>query len=177
MILSDKTIKETIAHKCPLVEPFNERNLSPASIDLTLADDFIDEDGIRTRLEDGLNAFNILPGEFWLMSTKETINVPQDMVAVVKGKSSLARMGLMVECAGFVDPSFSGQITLEVKNLNQERVLSLKPGMKICQIVFMKLDNPANQPYSEESGHHYQGQQGATKAWNDNELGKESNNE
>lgn len=172
MILSDKTIKETIAHKCPLVEPFNKRNLSPASIDLTLADDFIDERGIRTRLEDRLNAFNILPGEFWLMSTKETVNVPQDMVAVVKGKSSLARMGLMIECAGFVDPGFSGQITLEAKNLNQERVLSLKPGMKICQIVFMKLDKPVDNPYSKEAGHHYQGQRGATKAWNDNKLSK-----
>lgn len=173
MILSDKTIKETITHKYPLVEPFDERNLSPASIDLTLADDFIDERGIRTRLEDGLNAFNILPGEFWLMSTKETINVPQDMVAVVKGKSSLARVGLMIECAGFVDPSFSGQITLEVKNLNQDRILSLKPGMKICQIVFMKLDKPVDNPYSKETGHHYQGQKGTTRAWGD-ELGKEN---
>lgn len=172
MVLSDTTIKKTIMHDYPLVDPCNFDNVSPASIDLTLADDFIDESGIRTRLGDGLSAFNILPGEFWLMSTRETINVPQDMVAVVKGKSSLARMGLMIECAGYIDPSFSGQITLEVKNLNQERVLSLKPGMKICQIVFMKLDNSAENPYSKESGHHYQGQKGTTKAWND-ELGRE----
>lgn len=167
MVLSDETIKETIAHHYPLVEPFDEHNLSPASIDLTLADDFIDERGIRTRLEDGLNAFNILPGEFWLMSTKETINVPQDMVAVVKGKSSLARIGLMVECAGFIDPSFSGQITLEVKNLNKERMILLKPGMKICQVVFMKMDKAATKPYSKENGHHYQGQRGTTIAWDE----------
>ena len=165
MVLSDKTIKDTVTHWYPLVEPLDEKNLGPASVDLTLADDFVDENGMRTRLEDGLNAFNILPGEFWLMSTKERINVPSNMVAVVKGKSSLARMGLMVECAGFVDPGFSGQITLEVKNLNKERIISLKPGMKICQIVFMKMDSIANNPYGEVTGHHYSGQQGATRSW------------
>lgn len=165
MVLSDGTIKDVITHKHSLVEPCNFDNIGPASIDLTLADDFVDEDGVRTRLEDGLNAFNILPGEFWLMSTKETVNVPKDMVAVVKGKSSLARKGLMVECAGFIDSSFSGQITLEVKNLNKEKILSLTPGMKICQVVFLKMDKPAENPYSAESGHHYQNQKGTTRAW------------
>lgn len=165
MVLSDREIKDMITHKHSLVEPCNFDNIGPASIDLTLADDFVDERGVRTRLEDGLNAFNILPGEFWLMSTKETINVPNNMVAVVKGKSSLARKGLMVECAGFIDPSFSGQITLEVKNLNKEKILSLTPGMKICQVVFLKMNEPAENPYSAESGHHYQNQKGTTRAW------------
>lgn len=165
MVLSDREIKDMITHKHSLVEPCNFDNIGPASIDLTLADDFVDESGVRTRLEDGLNAFNILPGEFWLMSTKETINVPNDMVAVVKGKSSLARKGLMVECAGFIDPSFRGQITLEVKNLNKEKILSLTPGMKICQVVFLKMNEPAENPYSAENGHHYQNQKGTTRAW------------
>lgn len=165
MVLSDREIKDMITHKHSLVEPCNFDNIGPASIDLTLADDFVDESGVRTRLEDGLNAFNILPGEFWLMSTKETINVPNNMVAVVKGKSSLARKGLMIECAGFIDPSFSGQITLEVKNLNKEKILSLTPGMKICQVVFLKMNEPAENPYSAENGHHYQNQKGTTRAW------------
>lgn len=165
MVLSDREIKDIITHKHPLVEPCNFDNIGPASIDLTLADDFVDESGVRTRLEDGLNAFNILPGEFWLMSTKETINVPNNMVAVVKGKSSLACKGLMIECAGFIDPSFSGQITLEVKNLNKEKILSLTPGMKICQVVFLKMNEPAENPYSAENGHHYQNQKGTTRAW------------
>ena len=177
MVLSDKTIKETVTHWYPLVEPLNTSNLGPASVDLTLANDVICEGDYDPAVYPDDHLIPIEAGEFLLASTREVINVPKNMVAVVKGKSSLARMGLMVECAGFVDPGFSGQITLEVKNLNRERTLFIKPGMKICQIVFMQLDNSVDQPYSEESGHHYQGQQGATKAWNDKELGKESSNE
>lgn len=170
MVLSDKTIKETITHLYPLVEPLNTSNLGPASVDLTLANDVIHEDDYDPAIYPDGRLIPLEAGEFLLASTRETINVPRNMVAVVKGKSSLARMGIMVECAGFVDPGFSGQITLEVKNLNRELTRFLEPGMKICQIVFMQLDNSVNQPYSEESGHHYQGQQGATKAWNDNKL-------
>lgn len=141
-------------------------NVSPASIDLTLqCTEVVHED--RTKEKLSLNEYTIKPGEFILMSTNEAVDVPKDFVGVVKGKSSLARKGLMVECAGFIDPSFSGQITLEIKNLNQGRNIRLYDGMKICQIVFVRMAETPTSGYSKDTGHHYQGQHGATKAYDD----------
>lgn len=160
-----------------LVAPFNKDNVSASSIDLTLADDFIDNKGIRHHLAESTKAFPILANEFWLMSTNETVHVPDNCVAIVKGKSSLARKGIMVECAGVCDGGWAGQVTLEVKNLNPDIDVSLAPGQKICQILFLEMTGTASEPYSAESGHHYQNQKGTTRAWDDNELGKESSNE
>ena len=162
MVLSDRTIKDLGEQ---LVSPFNEENVSASSIDLTLADDFVDNKGIHHHLADGTRAFPILANEFWLMSTNETVHVPNNCLAVVKGKSSLARKGIMVECAGVCDAGWVGQVTLEVKNLNPDVDVPLTPGQKICQIVFLRMDRPAETPYSAESGHHYQNQKGTTKAW------------
>lgn len=162
MVLSDRTIKEM---GDSLVSPFKIENVSASSIDLTLADDFIDNKGIRHHLSDGCKSFPILANEFWLMSTNETVKVPKDCVGIVKGKSSLARKGIMIECAGVCDAGWSGQVTLEVKNLNPDVDISVAPGQKICQIVFIKMDKLAEIPYSTESGHHYQDQKGTTRAW------------
>lgn len=162
MVLSDSTIKEM---GDSLVSPFKIENVSASSIDLTLADDFIDNKGIRHHLSDGCKSFPILANEFWLMSTNETVKVPKDCVGIVKGKSSLARKGIMIECAGVCDAGWSGQVTLEVKNLNPDVDISVTPGQKICQIVFIKMDKLAEVPYSTESGHHYQDQKGTTRAW------------
>lgn len=162
MVLSDSTIKEM---GDSLVSPFKIENVSASSIDLTLADDFIDNKGIRHHLSDGCKSFPILANEFWLMSTNETVKVPKDCVGIVKGKSSLARKGIMIECAGVCDAGWDGQVTLEVKNLNPDVDVSLTPGQKICQIVFVKMDKLAEVPYSTESGHHYQDQKGTTRAW------------
>lgn len=141
-------------------------NISPASIDLTLFGlEIVHEDGKKSSVP--LGSYNLKPGEFVLMSTNEMVDMPDDYVGVVKGKSSLARKGLMVECAGFVDPGFSGQITLEIKNLNQKRTLPLRDGMKICQMVLMRMAECPTDTYSKASGHHYQGQRGATKAFDD----------
>lgn len=162
MILSDKTIK-SLGDK--LVFPFREENVSASSIDLTLADDFVDNKGIRHHLSDGCKSFPVLANEFWLMSTNETVKIPKDCVGIVKGKSSLARKGIMVECAGVCDGGWVGQVTLEVKNLNPDVDVPVTPGQKICQIVFVRMDSEAETPYSPESGHHYQNQKGTTRAW------------
>lgn len=162
MVFNDQLIKELGEQ---IVTPFNPDNVSASSIDLTLANDFIDNKGIRHHLAEGTKAFPILANEFWLMSTNETIHVPDNCVAIVKGKSSLARKGIMVECAGVCDGGWTGQVTLEVKNLNPDVDVSLTPGQKICQILFLEMTGTASEPYSTESGHHYQNQKGTTKAW------------
>lgn len=148
-----------------LVTPFNKDNVNASSIDLTLANDFIDNKGIRHQPSLIWLKTPILANEFWLMSTNETIHVPDNCVAIVKGKSSLARKGIMVECAGVCDGGWTGQVTLEVKNLNPDVDVSLAPGQKICQILFLEMTGTASEPYSTESGHHYQNQKGTTKAW------------
>lgn len=154
MFLSDKTIKAS-----KLVVPLKSENVSPVSVDLTLAGEGLSEDHHAIMF----NELEITPGEFLLLSTNETVRIPNGIAAIVKGKSSLARQGLMVECAGFVDPGFTGTITLEVKNLNRRRKLVLKKGQKICQIVFMTAE-PSEALYSDENGHHYQGQNTVTKS-------------
>lgn len=154
MVLSDYDLKQNADE---LVVPFDPRNVSPASIDLTLAAD-------PNRRFDSEGDMVLLPNEFILLSTAETVKVPEHLVAIVKGKSSIARLGVMVECAGFVDPGFRGTITLEVKNLT-DRPIVLRSGKKICQIVYMELTRPAIKPYSTENGHHYQDQHGATPSY------------
>ncbi len=162
MVLSDKTIAALSVNDnyLPLIEPLDKNNLSPASVDLTLSGHLIDEFDNKLDFE----KFKLNPGQFVLLSTKEIVNLPFNVAAFVKGKSSLARKGVMIECAGFVDPGFSGTITLQVKNLNQNHAILLKAGAKICQVVFFKLDQASYNPYSSDNGHHYQNQRGATKA-------------
>lgn len=168
MVYRDRTI---IGMGDTLVDPFVKENVSASSIDLTLGDTMIDEDGRKSSVEKG-GEFVIRAGEFCLMSTNEKVMIPTDAVGIVKGKSSLARKGLMIECAGVCDAGFEGRITLEVKNLNQRRDIVLTEGMKICQVVFFEMDGFADSAYSNEGGHHYQGQMGTTKAWDDAKQAK-----
>lgn len=162
MVLSDSSIVYYNGAK-KLVEPLVPENVSGASIDLTLDNEYFDLYAeMKVPMDSGIR---LAPNEFLLMSTAEKVNVPEDMVAIVKGKSSWARVGVMVECAGLIDPGFSGNITLEVKNLRDKtRSIPLKPGDKIAQVFFMKLDKAAEKPYSKKYGHHYQGQVGVTKS-------------
>lgn len=103
-------------------------------------------------------------GEFALVSTKETVTVSAALAGQVAGKSSLARQGLLVEAAGWVDPGFSGQITLELKNLTPAPIV-LTAGMPICQIVFLWLRTRCNKPYGSPGlGSRYQDQRGPTEA-------------
>lgn len=162
MVLSDSTIKDLGEQ---LVSPFVEENVSASSIDLTLGDAIVIENGQKLSIKDDFGGMYVVnPDEFLLMTTAETVHIPDDILAIVKGKSSRAREGLAIEFANLIDPGFFGPITLEVKNMNQERSIILEPGMKIAQMYFMKLDRPAERPYSADH-HHYQDQKGTTRAW------------
>jgi dCTP deaminase len=103
--------------------------------------------------------FIIQPGEFVLAATLETITLPDDIVARVDGKSSLGRLGLLIHAtAGFVDPGWTGRLTLELSNV-AKMPIAVRPGMRICQISFLRLSTPAERLYgSPELGSKYQGQ-------------------
>lgn len=156
-VLSDGTIEQLCmpmkllhAEYHPLIEPFNIEQLQPASYDLRLQD--IYGHGYQHMLQ---------PGEFVLGGTIEQVNVPGSMVARIEGKSSLARKGIIVHTAGFIDPGFSGKLTLEITNLGSESFF-LANGMLIAQLAFQFLDRPAKRPYGHpDLGSHYQNQAGA----------------
>ncbi|MDY6770164.1 MAG: dCTP deaminase [Candidatus Nanohaloarchaea archaeon] len=104
----------------------------------------------------------IHPGEFILGSSLETINIPDDLVARVEGRSSYGRLGIVVHAtAGFCDPGFEGDITLEMQNLGNAPV-KLYPEDRICQVVFETMTSEADTPYGDKTDAKYQGQQGAT---------------
>lgn len=143
-----------------IVEPWNPDHVQPASIDLTLGNDFI-VNGARYALS---AACPIAPREFLLGTTVERVRVPNGYVAKVEGRSTWARKGLIIENAGIVDPGFHGQITLEMYNLSGD-TLYVPLGERICQIMYMRMTGPAERPYGSEGlGSHYQGQTGATPA-------------
>ena len=112
---------------------------------------------------DPAEGFVLHPGEFVLGTTLETVSLPDDLAARVEGKSSLGRLGLLTHAtAGFVDPGFTGHVTLELSNVATLPIM-LWPGMKIGQLAFFRLSSPAEYPYgSEKYGSHYQGQRGPT---------------
>lgn len=141
-------------------------NINPASLDLSLGEEIRDVDG---RLIDKLSKddeFIIKPNQFVLAHTLEKINMPVNLLGIVKGKSSLARKGLIVEFAGFIDPGFTGQITLELKNVSDKPV-TLKKYMRICQLCFLKMTDMPRYPYGSDNDSHYQHQMGAVASRND----------
>lgn len=141
-------------------------NINPASLDLSLGEEIRDVDG---HLIDKLgkdDEFIIKPNQFVLAHTLEKINMPINLLGIVKGKSSLARKGLIVEFAGFIDPGFTGQITLELKNVSDKPV-TLKKYMRICQLCFLKMDQAPRYPYGSDNDSHYQHQMGAVASRND----------
>lgn len=134
--------------------------IQPASVDLHLDDTILTENGVTHR-----GTYHAEPGEFLLANTKETINLPTTLASKFEGKSSLGRKGMLAHVsAGFIDPGFRGQITLEIVNLSH-RPLPLTPGMPIGQVCFYRLDTPASIAYGDQKvGSHYQGQTGPTPA-------------
>lgn len=171
-----------ILNRPEMVQPFKCENVQPASIDLTLDVDFhiplvdkvwtfpIDMNNVKETYSDfpmtvvrAENGITILPGQFFLASTYETVFIPRDIVARVEGKSSLARIGLLVHStAGYIDPGFEGKITMELYNL-YHRPIILRPGKKICQLSFEFLSAPAARPYGSKGlGSKYQGQTSVT---------------
>ena len=178
MILSDRSLREEVAAGRIVIDPFDERCIQPSSIDVKVGNLFrvfrnhttgildvkLDLEDLTELVnipEDGV--FMLHPGEFVLGSTLEVVTLPDDLAARVEGKSSLGRLGLLTHAtAGFVDPGFSGHVTLELANV-ATLPIKLYPGMKIGQLCFFRLSSPAEHPYgSAKYGSRYQGQRGPT---------------
>lgn len=178
-VLSDRTIKQEIAAGRLGIEPLDEAAIQPASVDLRLdrqfrifrattrpfvdvrvpVDDLTELVTVRRKGE----PFIIQPGTFCLGSTVETVTLPDDLVARIDGKSSLGRLGLLVHAtAGYVDPGWTGKLTLELSNQSQMPI-ALYYGMRIAQISFLRLTTPVERPYGSLGlGSKYQGQTGPT---------------
>ena len=178
MLLSDRDILAEIAAERIRIEPYDEAMVQPSSIDFRLdryfrvfenhryphIDPAADQSDLTRMVEpDGDEPFILHPGEFVLGSTHEVVSLPDDIAARVEGKSSLGRLGLLTHAtAGFVDPGFSGHVTLELANV-ATLPIKLYPGMKIGQLCFFRLSSPAEHPYgSARYGSRYQGQRGPT---------------
>ena len=179
-VLSDATIRRLVEEGRLAIDPWDDALVQPASVDVRLGDSFrvfhnhrvtaIDlRDPPRNLTEEvrieGDVPFAIHPGEFVLGRTLEAVQIPDDVVARIEGKSSIGRLGLIVHAtAGFVDPGFRGTLTLEITNLTRVPI-KLYAGLPIAQLSFMALDAPAERPYgSPELGSHYQGQVAATES-------------
>ncbi len=179
-VLSDGTILQHVQEGRIKIDPWDPSMVQPASIDLRLGDSFrvfhnhrataIDLRDPPSNLTEEVvmpqgEAFVIHPGEFCLGRTLEWVQIPNDIVARIEGKSSLGRLGLIVHAtAGFCDPGFEGTLTLELNNLTRVPI-RLYPGLPIAQLSFMTLDRPAQRPYGSPGlGSHYQGQRAATES-------------
>lgn len=167
MILSDQTLRRMLEEKSLVIEPLEERQIQPASVDIRLGNTFsVVEDSsagiidlereIRYKTIE-TDKYLLLPGQFVLATTMEYIALPEDLTAFVEGRSSLGRMGLFIQNAGWVDPGFCGEITLELYNANR-CAIELTAGRRVGQLVFARMDAPALKPYNGK----YQGQRGAT---------------
>ena len=178
MLLSDRDIRAELAAERVALEPFDESMIQPSSIDVRLdrffrtfenhryphIDPAEDQPDLTRMVEPfGDEPFILHPGEFVLGSTYEVVTLPDDVAARLEGKSSLGRLGLLTHStAGFIDPGFSGHVTLELANV-ANLPIKLWPGMKIGQLCFFRLSSPAEHPYgSEKYGSRYQGQRGPT---------------
>jgi len=149
MILSDKTILKKIKEQELIIEPFTMTQLQPASVDLRLGNHFliVDEHAVPLISLDQNADYKeickdmiiIPPQTFVLGTTLESIRLPNDMTAFVEGRSSIGRLGLFIQNAGWVDPGFEGHITLELYNANRVPI-ELKAGRRICQLVMATLD-------------------------------------
>ena len=167
MILSDKTLTKMLEEKTLIVEPIEKEQIQPASIDIRLGNTFSIVEDTSTgiiNLENEIkyktitsDSYILLPNQFVLATTMEYFDLPNDLTAFVEGRSSLGRMGLFIQNAGWVDPGFKGEITLELYNANR-CAIELKAGRRVGQLVFAKMDETALNPYNGK----YQGQRGAT---------------
>ncbi|HID66372.1 MAG TPA: dCTP deaminase [Aquificaceae bacterium] len=165
MILSDRTIKELIEKGELIVEPYEPSHVQCSSLDLRLGNQIAVYENVGcidvkkelkgVKVVEFREYFEIKPKEFLLATTLEYIKLPNYITAFVEGRSSLGRLGLFIENAGWVDAGFEGQITLELFNANNCPIRLYK-GMRICQLVFAKLDKKPEKVYSGK----YKGQKG-----------------
>lgn len=179
-MLTDHDIKTELRRGDLEVDPLEnpDRQIQPASIDLRLSS----EDMAAPRPEDGSSFdptceqglvdpvprtphgyFLLKPNMFVLASTKESVSIPEDLVGRIEGRSSIGRIGVQVHAtAGYCDPGFSGQITLEISNLHNDTPVKLYPDMYIAQLTLMECRSPAERPYGGRQDSKYQGQTGPT---------------
>lgn len=178
VLLSDRDIRAQIDADRVRLDPFDAEMIQPASVDVridrffrlfdnhkhAMIDPSIEQaDLTREIAVEPDEPYMLHPGEFVLASTYERITLPDDIAARLEGKSSLGRLGLLTHStAGFIDPGFTGHITLELSNMATLPV-ALWPGMKIGQLCFFRLTSPANSPYGSEGNlNRYLGQRGPT---------------
>jgi dCTP deaminase len=178
VLLSDRDIKAEVEANRVVLDPWDPAMIQPSSVDVRLdryfrlfdnhkypyIDPSEDQPDLTRLVEvEPDEAFVLHPGEFVLGSIYETVTLPDDIAARVEGKSSLGRLGLLTHAtAGFVDPGFSGHVTLELSNV-ATLPIKLWPGMKVGQLCFFRLSSPVENPYGSSAyGSHYQGQRGPT---------------
>jgi len=179
MIVSDDTLRKMIAERSIVVEPIEPFQIQPASIDLRLGRNFLrlDENSLEVLGMDSelpyvtmeKEEIVIAPHSFLLATTVEFIKLPANITAFVEGRSSIGRIGLFIQNAGWVDPGFEGNITLELFNANRIPI-RLASGRRICQIVFAFMDQATRTPYAGK----YQGQRGTvgSRAYRDVDRGQ-----
>ena len=196
MILSDADIADRLDRGDLVVEPIDDPDLQiqPASVDVRLGREFlefqrtnipcihpnsekeVDDYVTETTIDpEAGEEFILHPGDFVLGTTKERVEIPPDLLAHVEGRSSLGRLAVVIHAtAGIIDPGYRGQITLELSNLGTAPV-ALTPGMRISQLIFTEMKNPAERPYGSGRGSKYQDQAGpqASKIQGDHEFGGE----
>ena len=177
MVLSDRTIKRLLSESRIGIDPLDETLIQPSSVDVRVDRYFrvfrnnryphIDvkreQEDLTELVEVADDPFILHPGEFVLGSTLERITLPDDLVGRLDGKSSLGRLGLLIHStAGFIDPGWDGHVTLELSNV-ANLPITIYHGMKIGQLSFVQLSEPAEHPYGADAlGSKYQGQQGPT---------------
>jgi dCTP deaminase len=183
MLLSDGEITKELASGRLVLEPYDQGLIQPSSVDMRLdryfrvfnnskythIDPAVQQDDLTTLVDpEGDDPFVLHPGEFVLGSTLEVVTLPDDLAGRLEGKSSLGRLGLLTHStAGWIDPGFTGHITLELSNV-ANLPITLWPGMKIGQLCLFRLASPAQHPYgSDVYGSRYQGQRGPTpsRSW------------
>ena len=180
MVLSDRTIRRLLDEGRIGIDPYDSTLMQPSSLDVRVDRyfrvfrnsryPFIDVKAAQEELTElvevegeGEEAFILHPDEFVLGSTLERVTLPDDLVARLEGKSSLGRLGLLIHStAGFIDPGWDGHVTLELSNV-ANLPITIYPQMKIGQLSFVQLSEPAERPYGSEGiGSKYQGQRGPT---------------
>lgn len=176
MILSDKTIRELLSSGELGIDPIEDIQIQPASVDIRLGSSFsVVKSGTNILKMDTpveyhdieSETFLLLPKQFVLATTIEYFRLPDNLTAFVEGRSSIGRLGLFIQNAGWVDPGFEGEITLELFNAS-DHAIELCAGRRVGQLVFAKMDCAAENPYRGK----YQGQRNATgsRIWNDDEV-------
>lgn len=181
MILSDGTIRGMLLAGLLEITPITPEQIQPASVDIRLGDTYsIVEDNCDGIIHMGgeiqyktitAEKYLLMPGQFVLATTMEYFRMPDNLTAFVEGRSSIGRLGLFIQNAGWVDPGFESEITLELYNANR-CAIELESGRRIGQLVFAQLDQNAQNPYNGK----YQGQRGATgsRIYMDKDGGRKS---